>query len=255
MNIIKYNKYQFLLDNWPAEFIKESSEFAQSQMNQASSPLGPGYGMAVDPTMSIYSDTNNPYMDNYARMSQIVADLGRTMRELQGVTSGSFQNKIDYFLEDIEDYQNLKILRIFENTNLKLDVYISFDFSEEEFFGVFRNFNGINEPKLDSDLLSDPRFSYINREYYLKLKNYIYKILYNWFIMPPGDYKILSPDLKMKNSLGQAVRIKKGSTIYIKGYNTNADNNPFVIIKYKENIYELGDNDYFFLKYWLEKID
>jgi hypothetical protein len=254
MKVLSYNKYKFLLDNYPIEFLKESSEFAQSQMNQVSNPLGPGYGFAKDPSMSIYSDDVNPYIDNYARLSQIVADLGRVMKELQGPISTSFKNKVDYFLEDVEEYQNLKILRIFENTNLKLDVYISFDFMEEEFFGVFRNFNGINEPKLDSDLFSDPRFTYINKEYYIKLKNYIYKILYNWFIPAPGDYKILSDELKMKNSMGQNVKIKKNATIYVKGYNTDANNDPFLMIRYKDDIYEIGKNDYFFFKYRTEKL-
>lgn len=255
MKIISYNKYQFLVDNWPIQPLNETSDFANAQMGQVNNPLGPGYGFATDPQMSIYSDGNNPYVDNYTRLSQIVADLGRVMKELQGVTSNSLTARIDYFLEDIEEYQNLKILRIFTNTNLKLDVFISFDFMEEEFFGVYRNFNGINEPKLDSDLLSDPRFNYIDKEYYIKLKNYIFKILYNWFIPAPGDYKVLADELKMRNSMGQTVHVKKKAIIYVKGYNTDADNNPFVIIKYKNDIYEITQNDYFYFKYRTEKID
>ena len=255
MKIVSYNKFNFLLENFRYDKINESSEFAQQQMNNVSSPLGPGYGWAQDPQLSIYSDGNNPYIDNYARLSQIVADLGRVMKGLQGVTSNTLSGKIDYFLEDLEEYQNLKILRIFINTNLKLDVFISFDFMEEEFFGVYRNFNGINEPKLDTDLLSDPRFNYIDREYYIKLKNYLFKILSNWFVPIPGDYKVLSDELKMRNSMGQIVNVKKGATIYVKGYNNDADNNPFIIIKYKNDIYEITKNDYYYFKYRTDKIN
>lgn len=255
MKIISFNKYNFLIENYPLELLKESSEFAQMQMGQVNNPLGPGYGFAQDPTMSIYSDDVNPYVDNYARLSQVVADLGRVMSELQGSVSNSFRNKVDYFLEDIEDYQNLKILRIFQNTNLKLDIYLSFDFMEEEFFAVFRNFNGLNEPTFDSDLFSDPRFSYINKEYYLKLKNYLYKILYNWFIPSPGDYKILADKITMRNSMGQIVSLKNNATIYVKGYNVDANNDPYIIIRYKDDIYEITKNDYFFFKYWTKKID
>jgi hypothetical protein len=224
-------------------------------MGQVNNPLGPGYGFAQDPQMSIYSDGANPYVDNYTRLSQIVADLGRVMKELQGSTSNALKSRIDYFLEDIEEYQNLKILRIFVNTNMKLDVYISFDFMEEEFFGVFRSFNGINEPKMDSDLFTDPRFNYMDKEYLIKLKNYVYKILYNWFIPTPGDYKVLADELKMKNSMGQTVTVKKNVNIYVKGYNTDADNNPFILVKYKDNVYEIGKNDYFFFKYRTDKIN
>ena len=255
MKIISYNKYQFLMDNFPLEPLNETSDFSNSQMGQVNNPLGPGYGFAQDPQMSIYSDANNPYIDNYTRLSQIVADLGRVMKGLQGATADSLTGKIDYFLEDIEEYQNLKILRIFVNTNLNLDVFISFDFMEDEFFGVFRNFNGINEPKLDTDLMSDPRFGYINKEYYIKLKNYIYKILFNWFIPTPGDYKVLADELKMRNSMGQTVLVKKNLTIYVKGYNTDADNNPFVIVKYKNDIYDITKNDYFYFKYRTEKLN
>lgn len=253
MKIISYNKYKFLIDTWPLEPLNESSDFSNAQMGQTNNPLGPGYGWAQDPQMSIYSDGSNPYLDNYARLSQIVTDLGRAMKELQGTASNSLKNKIDYFLEDIEEYQNLKILRIFVNTNMKLDVYISFDFMEEEFFGVFRNFNGINDPKLDSDLFTDVRFNYMDKEYVIKLKNYLFKILYNWFIPSPGNYKVLVDELKMKNSMGQIVTIKKGVMIYVKGYNTDADNNPFILVKYKDGVYEISKNDYFYFKYWTEK--
>ncbi len=255
MKIISYNKYQFLIDNFPLEPINETADFSNSQMGQSSNPLGPGYGFAQDPQMSIYSDGSSPYVDNYARLSQVVADLGRVMKELQGVTSGALNARIDYFLEDIEEYQNLKILRIFINTNMKLDVYISFDFMEEEFFGVFRSFNGINEPKLDSDLFTDVRFNYMDKEYLIKLKNYLFKILYNWFIPTPGNYKVLADELKMRNSMGQTVTIKKNTMIHVKGYNTDADNNPFILIKYKNDVFEITKNDYFYFKYRTEKKD
>lgn len=256
MKVISYNKYQFLLDNWPSEPLNETSDFSNSQMGQVNNPLGAGYGFASDPSMSIYSyDQNSPYVDHYSRLSQVVSDLGRVMKELQGVASGSMSAKIDYFLEDIEEYQNLKILRIFINTTMKLDVFISFDFMEEEFFGVFRSFNGINEPKLDSDLFSDPRFKYIDKEYYIKLKNYLYKILYNWFVPVPSDYKVLTDELKMRNSMGQNVLIKKNATIYVKGYNIDGDNNPFIIVKYKNDMFEITQNDYFYFKYRTELID
>lgn len=255
MKIISYNKYKFLIDNYPMISLNETSDFSNSQMGQVNNPLGPGYGFAQDPQMSIYSDANNPYVDNYTRLSQIVADLGRVMKELQGATGNSLKSKIDYFLEDIEEYRNLKILRIFINTNMKLDVFISFDFMEEEFFGVFRNFNGINDPTLNSDLFTDSRFNYMDKEYIIKLKNYIYKILYNWFIPTPGNYKILADEIKMKNSIGQTMTIKKDSIIYVKGYNTDSDNNPFILIKYKDNVYEIGKNDYFYFKYWTKRND
>lgn len=254
MNIIKYNKYKFIIENFPIDMIKESSEFGDMQMGQLSNPLGPGFGFAQDPTMSIYSDDSSPYVDNYARMSMVVQDLARVMKNLYGVGATSIsKHKMDYFLEDVEEFQNLKILRIFENQKLNLDVFISFMFMEEEFFGVFRNFNGIDKPKLDTDLFTDPRLSYIDGEYKLKTSNYFYKVLYNWFIPTIGEYKVLKDELEVKNSMGDNYLIKKGKTITIKGYNTDADNRPFLMINFRNNIYKIIGNDFFFFKYWCKK--
>jgi hypothetical protein len=255
MAVIKYNKYNFIKENFPTDMLTESSEFGDMQMNQLSNALGPGFGLSVDPQLSIYSDGSSPYIDNYQRLSRTVQDLSRVMKNLYGAGAVSIsKHKLDYFLEDVEDFSNLKILRIFKNTKLNLDVFISFIFMEEEFFGVYRNFNGIDKPKLDTDLFSDPRFSYIDWEYKLKLSNYFYKVLYNWFIPYIGDYKILTDELEVKNSLGENHIIKKGKTIYIKGYNTDADNRPFLMLVYNNDIYKIVGNNFFFFKYWCKSL-
>lgn len=254
MNILKYNKFNFILENIPENMIKESTEFADMQMGQM--PLGPGFGFSQDPSLSIYSDGSSPYVDNYQRMSQVVQDLNRVMKDLyaQGSTSIS-GHKIDYFLEDLEEYKNLKILRIVINTNLLIDIFISFDFMDEEFFGVFRNYNGLNKTKLSTDLYTDPRFGYIDSEYKLKLSNYLYKVLFNWFIPDMGDYIILSDDLKVKDSMGDIIIFKKGRNITVKGYNLDTNNNPFLIINSSENVYKITDNDFFYFKYRCKKIN
>lgn len=254
MKFIKYNKYKFILDNFPEQMIKESTEFADMQLSQGSNPLGAGYGFAKDPTMSVYSDDSAPYIDNYSRMSQVVQDLGRVMNNIGGSVSDILRYKLDYFLEDIDEYKNLKILRMFNNNLMNIDIYISFVFMDEEFFGVFRNFNGLNKPKFESDLFSDPKYGYMNKEYYIKLNNYFYKIIYNWFIPTPGTYIVLNDTIKVKDSLGSNFNIKKNANIYLKGYNTDQDNDAYLIIKFKDDIYKITKNDYYFFKYWTKKI-
>ena len=254
MKIINYNKFRFIEENFPVQLIKESTEFADLQLG-LSNPLGQGFGFATDPSMNIYSDGSSPYIDNYARKSQMATDIGKIINDLRGGFSDAFNNKFDYFLEDIDEYQNIKILRIFVNNNLKLDVFISYIFMDEEFFGVFRNFNEINKPKFQTDLFTDHRFPYIDKEYYIKLNNYFYKILFNWFIPKPGDYIVMCDELKVKNSMGNNIVIKKNSKIYVKGYNTDQDNEPFLMIKYQNDVYKITKNDYFFFKYWTKKID
>jgi len=255
MNIIKYNKYNFIIENFPSDMLVESSEFGDMQMGQASNPLGPGYGFAQDPSLSIYSDDSSPYVDNFQRLSRTVQDLARVMKNLYGAGGLSIsKHKLDYFLEDVEEFQNLKILRIFQNQKLSLDVFISFVFMEEEFFGVYRDFNGIDKPKLDTDLFTDPRFTYIEGEYRLKTSNYFYKVLYNWFIPTIGDYIVLADELNVKNSMGDNNIIKKGKTLTVKGYNTDADNKSFLMLNFKNDIYKITGNDFYFFKYWCKKI-
>ena len=57
--------------NYPSDFedfINENSEFNQYNMgSEVQTPFGPGYGFASDPSLSIYSDDNRPYVDMYAR--------------------------------------------------------------------------------------------------------------------------------------------------------------------------------------------
>jgi len=255
MNVFKYNKFNFISENMQEHLIKESSEFGDMQMGQSASPLGPGFGQATDPTMSVYSDGSSPYVDNYERMSLIVKDLTRVMKGLYNSGSLSIsKHKLDYFLEDIDEYSDLKILRIFPNTKLTIDIFISFNFMDEEFFGVYRDYNGLNKPKLQTDLFTDPRFRYIDTEYKLKLSNYFSKILFNWFIPSVGDYLILSDELKVKDTMGNNVIMKKGTSITIKGYNNDINNQPFLIIKKEPEMYKLLGNDFFFFKYWCKKI-
>jgi hypothetical protein len=235
--------------------IKESTEFADMQLGQAGNPLGTGYGFAKDPTMSVYSDDSAPYVDNYTRMAQVVKELDRVANNMGSAVSDTLRSKLDFFLEDIDEYKNLKILRIFPNDLMNVDIYLSFVFMDEEFFGVFKNFNGINKPKFESDLFSDPRYGYINKEYYIKINNYFYKIIYNWFIPTPGTYMVINDTLKVKDSLGNNFNIKKNANIYVKGYNTDQDNEAYLIIKFKDDIYKITKNDYFYFKYWTKKLD
>ena len=255
MKIVKYNQYKFLQENFPLQLLNESSEFVDMQMDMMPNPLGPGFGFAQanDPTMSIYSDDSSPYVDNYARVSQMVNDLTRVMNNVMGDIRADIKlHKLDYFLEDIEEFNNLKILRIFKNSDMFIDVFISFELHEEEFFGVYKSFNGINDPKLKTDLFTDPRFSYIDTEYYLKLTKYLYKILYNWFIPTVGEYKVLQA-FSVKDNMGSKIVLKKDSVFRVKGHNEESGK-LYIIVKYKEDIYTINDNDYYFFNYWTEKI-
>ena len=61
----------------------------------------------------------------------------------------------------------------------------------------------------------------------------MYKILFNWFIPDNGDYIILADELKVKDSFGEVVMLRKGRKITVNGYNQDINNDPFFNIKRK----------------------
>ena len=115
--------------------IFEGSEFNQYNMGaETQNPFGAGYGFATDAGLSIYSDDNNRFQDFYARsagttnkLMQIAKDSGKKLFD-----DPRFNRKNDRFLQDSEFYKNLKILRMVENKSLKLDIFVSFEFNEQE---------------------------------------------------------------------------------------------------------------------------
>jgi len=248
--ITSFNKFNFINNN----FINEDygSEFLQYQFDLGPEPLGPGYGFAYDPQVSIYGFSDSRYSDKYSRNRGMTKTLQNMMNYVYN--GQDYLNiKNDNFINDVDFFNNLKILRININNMRYLDIFISFEFNDVEFFGVFKNFNWISKPILKSDLFSDPRFKYIDHEYILKLSNYFFKILSNWFSPKLGFYKNLLEGNSVKNDMGKIFKIKKNAIVEVIEVNTD-DNSPVIKIKIKNNIYTIEKNDYFWFKYRFEKI-
>jgi hypothetical protein len=262
--IVKFDK--FVNETKLNEYIKktegklyEGSEFNQYQMNldQGMSSFGAGYGFATDPGLSIYSPDSNPYVDMYARQAGTTNHLMQVIKQVTNDMANDhvFARKSDRFLEEIDDYKNIKILRIFENENLKLNIYISFDFQDQEFFGVYRNFNSsYTKPTFDTELLGNPAFNYIDKEYYLKLNQYIYKLVYNFFIPEKGMYKNLKQNCVLKDETGQIKFLEEDRIVEVLGYNTDENNNPYIVLKIQDKKFNITGNNYFYFKYRFEPV-
>jgi hypothetical protein len=241
--ILSYNKYNF---------INENSEFNQYQFGIEPFPLGPGYGFAVDNSMSIYAQQDSPQNDGYYKKAYMVNKLMDVINSINKDSSRNIFNiiKFDNFLEDISNIKNIKILRINTNESYYIDIYISFELNEEEFFGIYKNFNSIQKQPLKSDLFTDNRFPYIDNTYKLKIDNYFLKILNNWFA-PEKDKYIALKDVICKDSFGHDISIKKNNEIRV--INSSIQNNKYCItLKYKEEKYYILNNDYFYFKYWFK---
>ena len=254
-----YNKFNFVTEfmnnNEDIDLITEDTEFNQYQFGAGNaSPLGPGYGFAVDPSLSIYSDRDSPYTDLYSRTSGNVKDLMDVIDFTNGNKSIA-DMKFDHFIDDVAKYTNLKILRIAENKSGYMNVYISFDFEENEYFGIYKDYNKpYMKPVLDTELVSNRSRSYMDKEYYMKLDNYLYKILENWFTPKKGFYKNFKDNIILKDTMGQEYHLKKNKTIELLGQYDNENSRPYLELKINGSIYTLSGNNYYYYNYWFEKL-
>lgn len=247
MKILKYNKFKFLNENF-------SDNFNQMNMGPPSSILGPGYGFAIDNQLSIYGQADTPAVDQYYRTPMMVNSLLGIMKDVNKSMGNNYGNvKYDQFLEDVNEFKNLKILRISENDNLTLDIFISFSFNEEDFFGVYKKFNWIHKTSLKTDLFTDSQYTYIDKEYKLKLSNYFRKILEKWFKPQNTQHKALKK-IPCRNKMGDKILIPKNSLIEVKNSGVDKDRNSYIRIKYKDEIYVINKNNYYYFNYWFEKV-
>ena len=248
MIIKKYSKYKFL-----KEAYSDFNQFSQGGVSPHS--LGPGYGFAVDPSLSIYGNQDSPYVSAYNRTPMFVNALQGVLKNLNKDTIGNYSAiKYDKFLEDVDLYTNLKILRINKNTNQYIDVYISFDFDNEEFFGVFKNFNSIERKKLSTDLYTDSSYKYIDEIYKLKLDNYFFQILTNWFRPKNKKYLNLKKSgVYARDKMGNNFLIPYNSIIQVIMSNVDKDGNSFINFKYKDERYVINKNNYYYFNYWFEE--
>ena len=253
MKIFKYSTYSFLNN---ADLLKEGSEFMQYQFGiEPMSQNGGSYSFAVDPKTSTYNYQDSPYVDFYARQSGLVANLNQVMKGFRSTTDSIYKQP-DLFLEDIDLYKNLKILRIFENNKLKLDIFISFDYDGQEFFGAYKDFNGLQNPKLESEIFYDPRLKLrFDNEYRLKISNYLHKKLEKWFIPDKGLYKNLKQDNRLKDYMGKLYEMRKDQIVEVLGYNRTSDNKPFLMVNIKGKTYNIQNNDYYYFKWRFEKLN
>lgn len=249
-NISKFNKYVWEQEN----LLLTESEFNQYQFSQnGQNPLGPGFGFASDPSLTIYGGQDSPYTDYYSRVTGFVTDLKGVIDHIYKNNKSIADQKMDYFVEDVDYYRDLKILRMLNNESNYLDVYVSYEFNEQEYFGVYKNFNKpYTKAKLNTELFKNREYGYMNEEYQLKLSNYFRKILNNWFIPNKGKWRNLKEGYLMKDDMGNRISLKSKHILEVKGYNIDENQNPYVIVDWKEKKYYINENNYFWFKWYCE---
>jgi len=245
MKLLNFNKFKF---------IKENNQYSMfQQFGLEPTQNGPGYGFAVDPSISVFGQEDSIYNNQYLKTPMAINTLLGIIKNInQGNAVDYSKLKYDYFLEDVNEIDNLKILRLINNNNLYIDIYISFDLYDENFFGIFKRFNYINREKLKSDLFTDSKYNYINNDYVLKLDNYFYKVLLNWF-KPKLDYYISLEKFTVKDDFGKTHKIPVDSDIKVVFVEKDNNNEPYIKIKYKDNFYFINKINYYYFNYYFKK--
>jgi len=246
MKLLKYNKYKFLKESY-----SDFNQFSQGGVGPSSGL--PGYGFAVDPQISINGHQDSPYTDQYTRTPMMINSLVDIMKNIYKDIPNNYGTiKYDQFIEDVDDFSDFKILRLKENNNMNIDVFISFFFDDEEFFGVYRDFNFIQKQPLKTDFFTDDRYKYIDGEYKLKLDNYFRKILDKWF-MPKNMNYITLKEIFAIDKMGDKESIPMSKSVEVVNSNSDKDGNSFVQFTYNNKLYTLNKNDYYYFNYWFEK--
>ena len=157
--------------------------------------------------------------------------------------------KFDKFMEDVDEFNNFKILRL-NRSGLDINVYVSFEFDDFEYFGVYKNFGSQHKPILYTDMYTDEKCKFITNEYRLKLSNYFYKILVNWFLPKKCKYKALK-NVFTRDEFGKEFILKENSIVELLN---SSFSDRIINLNLNGKRYYINNIDFYFFNYWFEEI-
>lgn len=204
------------------------------------SGMGGGATEPKDPTMShdAWDMHKNNVRDRVKRFSDILMNV---------FAAGDMT-----FSQQLTDIiQDLTIVRIFRNNNGLLNIYLKFFYEEEVFYGSFKDWGGINEPKFKSKILTIPVIGRF-KENTVRTVNVLKQILEEWFRPEIGDYVALK-DIKVYDWMGNICCVPKGGKVYVE--DVIDDETPEIELVYSDKKYKINKLDYFYFHWWFDPIE
>jgi hypothetical protein len=217
--------------------VNEMTEFNLQRFNtdsvQASTHVN-------DPSLS--TDAFNRHEDNIRVAMSRIDDI---MGKLVGSSDYSkLRSKLS--LEE-QDIKSLKIIRIVKD-GIKYNVYISFIIKDDEYWGVIEDVMS-KYPDLQSEVFKDSDLIQA-KEWVIKIKGLLIKIIKEWLKPEPGQYKLLKDEIICYSiETGKQLIMDKGLEIEV--VRTHSDR---IIVKYNNDKYNLVGNDYVYFNWWFEKL-
>lgn len=146
-----------------------------------------------------------------------------------------------------QDIKSMKILRIVKSNNINHDVYISFIIDDKEYWGVVKNI--MINPDFQSEVFKDHDL-YQSKEWVIKIKGLVIKVIKNWLKPEPGNYRLLNDEIICYSTeTGKQLKMEKG--IEIELIRAHDDK---IIIKHESDYYNLVGDNYIYFNWWFEKI-
>jgi len=221
------------------KLILEFTEFNLQRMN----PDSVQTSMHVDdPSLSI--NAFDKHQDGIRQAMSRVTDI---LHSLSG--SNTYRNLRGKLALEDQDIKSMKILRIVKVNSINYNVYISFVIGEEEYWGVIENIMTA-DADLESEVFKDYDL-YQAKEWIIKIKGLVIKIIRTWLKPVPGRYKLLNDEVICYSvETGKQLKMSKGIEIdVVRPYESK------IVIRYEGETYNLVGDNYMYFNWWFEKIE
>jgi hypothetical protein len=147
-----------------------------------------------------------------------------------------------------QNITSMKILRIAPSNNINYNIFVQFVIKDEEYWGVAQNILD-DEPTFKSEVFKDTDLV-LTKEWILKIKGLIIKILKNWLNPDNGVYKLINDECQAINvDTGEFVKLSKDTKVEV----IRAFDNK-IVIKLNSKYYNLTGDNYIYFNYWFIKI-
>jgi hypothetical protein len=161
--------------------------------------------------------------------------------------SGGDHKTADRRIIEDQEFTNLKVLRMVID-NVNITIYFSFIIQEKEYFGVIKKFDTEN-PDFDCECFRDNEL-YQNKEWQIRIKGLVIKILEQWMAVESGEYKALKDVEAYNTERGTLNMIKAGSTIEV--LRSSYED---IVISVNNETFTIKGKNYYFFNYYFEPVE
>ena len=183
------------------------------------------------------------HIDDIMMSNVRLNDILNTIRS----TNNIYDLKGDKSMDGL-DITNLKVLRMFPLNEIDIDIYLSFDLGETNYYGVIKSF--VINPDIQSEVFKDTNL-FVNKEWGIKMRGLLLKTIKRWLNIPPNTkWKTLKPIQCINIITGELSIIDED--IEVKVVQTLSNNT--IIVNVNDINCEIKGMNFYYFNYWFEQI-